>query len=75
MMLTFLSKDGEDQVEHVHECDEYCLTRNKDQMIFKTFDKTGMQKQAIVINGETPRRIYVMNDSGQTTNRYYWKVK
>ena len=68
--------EGKDGLEKsMYECNDFQLTQNKDGMIFSLNREGVGENIAVVINGETPRRIFIMNNAGKTIDRYYWKVK
>jgi len=68
--------EGKDGLEKsMYECNDFQLTQNKDGMIFSLNREGVGENIAVVINGETPRRIFVMSNTGKTIDRYYWKVK
>lgn len=57
------------------ECSDIQLTQESDRMIFSLDSNCPNKNIAIIINGDKPRKIYILSDSGINICQYMWKCK
>ena len=58
----------------LYECDDMTITQDDNGYIFSLDPESPSKNRAVVVNGDTPRRIFVMSDQGKTIERFYWKI-
>jgi hypothetical protein len=77
MIIKIKFEHENEQIEKVYECSDYQVTKQKDQLIFSLNRETYIPTDniAIIIDGELPRRIYIINEAGKTVDTYYWQEK
>ena len=75
MYLKIISETKEENIQNIYECDDIQITQRKAEMIF-SLNRNGQYNEniAIVIDGEQPRSIYIMNKDGKTIERFAWKI-
>ena len=75
MFLKIVRETKEKNVQNIYECNDIQITRRKTEMIF-SLNRNGQYNEniAIVIDGEQPRSIYIMNNDGKTIESLAWNV-
>ncbi len=75
MFLKIIKETDKEQIENIYECNDIQITKRKEGIIF-SLDRTSPQDNiAIVVDGETTRFIYLMNDYGKTIDTIVWNNK
>ena len=71
-----MNETKEEGVQNIYECDDIQIIQRKTGMIF-SLNRNGQYSEnvAIVVNGEQPRAIYLMNSDGKTIDRFAWKCE
>lgn len=74
MILLTIKEEDKAIIKSYHECPDLQVTQSENEIIF-SLNRRNDNNIPIIINGDTPIRIFLMNNSGRTIDRYYWKVK
>lgn len=75
MFLVTTSSSDKKRMKNMYECTDFQLTETDTGMIFSLNREGKGENITLVINGETPRRIFIMSDTGRTIDRYSFKCK
>ena len=75
MYLKIINETKEENIQNIYECDDIQITQRKAEMIF-SLNRNGQYNEniAIIVDGEQPRSIYIMNKDGKTIERFAWKI-
>lgn len=74
MFLKIVKETDKEQIENIYECNDIQITKRKDEVIFSLDRTTPQDNICIVVNGDTARYIYLMNEHGKTIEHMPWKV-